>query len=50
VIEGIVAQVPDGWLGDASVDPPAARAAYVRYLTERRKAPRAFAEEAARAR
>ena len=45
VIEAVVALVPDSWLpGDAD------RAAYARYLTDRLAAPRAFVEEALRAR
>jgi hypothetical protein len=51
-IREIVALVPDAWL---AVDSPfagvqAARAAYVRHLTQRLRAPRAFLEEAVRAR
>ena len=48
---GSSALVPDDWLARRRGSmPPAARAAYVRYLIERREAPRAFVEEAARAR
>jgi hypothetical protein len=48
VIGAIVALVPDAWL---SGDPDGGdRAAYARYLTDRLAAPRAFVEEARRAR
>ena len=49
-IRAIVDLVPDGWLTerDAGIDPARARDAYVRYLTERLDAPRAFVEEAIR--
>jgi hypothetical protein len=48
VIDRILALVPDAWLdGAPSVD---MRASYRRYLLERLSAPRAFVEEAARAR
>ena len=46
-LEGIVAGVPDDWLGD---DPALAREIYVDYFTERLTAPRAFATEAEEAR
>jgi hypothetical protein len=48
VIDGVLALVPDGWL----VGPPSEdmRAAYRRYLLERLTPPRAFVEEAVRAR
>jgi HipA-like protein len=46
VIEGIVAQIPEGWLEEGA----AQRAAYSRYLVERLAAPRAFVQEALRAR
>jgi hypothetical protein len=51
-IREIVALVPDAWL---AVDSPfataqAAREAYVRHLSQRLRAPRAFLEEAVRAR
>ena len=51
-IAAIVALVPEEWLaGDATQAGSAAqRAAYVRYLARRLEAPRAFAEEAERAR
>jgi hypothetical protein len=50
-IDAIAALVPDDWLADdAHADPAARRAAYSRYLTRRLEAPRAFAEEAERAR
>ena len=50
--EAIVGLVPDSWLaGDAPASADGAdRAAYVRYLTDRLAAPRAFVEEALRAR
>ncbi|MEP6483281.1 MAG: HipA family kinase [Rudaea sp.] len=51
IIQNIVARIPDAWLGDAAfatVD--AHRQAYVDYLVRRLSAPRAFAEEAIRAR
>jgi hypothetical protein len=48
VIDRILALVPDAWLeGASSVD---TRAAYRRYLLERLAAPKAFLEEAVRAR
>jgi hypothetical protein len=46
LIDGIVALIPDSWLEDGAPD----RAAYARYLVERLAAPRAFVEEAIRAR
>lgn len=48
VIKGIVAQIPDTWLGDEPLftDPDAHRAAYVHYLLRRLDAPRPFAKEA----
>ena len=48
VIERIVAQIPDAWLGgDAPfADAVAHRAAYAQYLYRRIEAPHAFAEEA----
>jgi hypothetical protein len=51
-LAAIVAAVPDAWLGGDAPFPDAAseRAAYVEYLTLRRAAPRAFVEEAIRAR
>jgi hypothetical protein len=45
-IEGIVALIPEGWLEDG----PSSRAGYSRYLIDRLTAPRAFVEEAIRAR
>jgi hypothetical protein len=52
LLQGLADAVPDAWLnGDAafaSVDDN--RAAYVNYLRRRLAAPRAFAEEAERAR
>ena len=52
VIERILQQVPDAWLGaDAPFANPAAhRAAYADYLCRRLEAPHAFLEEALRAR
>ena len=52
LIEAIVALIPDAWLtGDArGPDKVADRAAYCRYLEERLEAPRAFVDEALRAR
>jgi hypothetical protein len=46
-LEGIVALVPDAWLGD---DPAGARRAYVTHLRERLTAPRPFVAEAEDAR
>jgi hypothetical protein len=46
VIERIVGLIPEAWLEDD----PSQRAAYSRYLIERLAAPRAFVEEAVRAR
>ncbi|HMJ32947.1 MAG TPA: HipA family kinase [Baekduia sp.] len=42
-VQRIVGSVPDDWLGD---DPSTARRAYAEHLTERLRAPRAFAAEA----
>jgi hypothetical protein len=52
VIERIVEQVPDDWLEPTPhfSGPREQRAAYLRYFTMRLQAPRAFAEEAVRAR
>ncbi|TCO42135.1 hypothetical protein EV148_102494 [Dokdonella fugitiva] len=52
VIENVVARIPDAWLGgDAPfADAAAHRAAYADYLCRRLEAPRAFVEEALRAR
>jgi hypothetical protein len=52
VIDGIVDMIPDAWLGDSGLqsDPARRRAAYSRYLRDRVAAPRAFVEEAVRAR
>jgi hypothetical protein len=52
LIQEVVALVPDAWLaGDQAFATPAlARAAYVRHLSRRLEAPRAFLEEAKRAR
>ncbi len=51
LIGTIVEWIPDAWLtaGDAAPEVGDQRAAYTRYLTERLTAPRAFAQEAARA-
>jgi hypothetical protein len=51
-IAAITSLIPDDWLAAdaAHGDRPAQRAAYARYLARRLEAPRAFAEEAARAR
>ena len=51
-IERIVADVPDGWLGDVAAFPGAKehRAAYRDYLMARLAGPRQWVEEAARAR
>ena len=46
IIERIVGLIPESWLEEGAPD----RAAYGRYLVERLTAPRAFAEEAVRAR
>ena len=46
IIEGIVSLIPEAWLEDG----PPQRAAYSRYLIDRLAAPRAFVEEAIRAR
>ena len=48
----MVALVPDGWLvaDGEDADPADRRRAYVDYLTRRLAPPRAFAEEAERAR
>jgi hypothetical protein len=52
VIEGIVALIPEEWLAGESElgGANAYRDAYVRYLSARLEAPRAFVEEAVRAR
>ena len=54
LLAGIVEAVPDDWLaadsGRTAADPATRRAAYVDYLERRHAAPRAFAEEAERAR
>ena len=56
VLAGIVAQIPDAWLGGDGLridgrpaDADAHRAAYLDYLTLRLEAPRAFVAEAVRA-
>jgi hypothetical protein len=46
-VEAVVALIPDAWLDD---DPGQRRAEYAEYLRRRLAAPRAFAEEAERAR
>jgi hypothetical protein len=50
-IATIVEWIPDAWLtaGETGHDVVAQRSTYVRYLTERLSAPRAFVQEAARA-
>lgn len=48
-IEAVLSMVPDEWL-TGETTPGAQRAAYARYLVERLAAPRAFVEEAERAR
>ncbi len=51
VIDGILADIPDEWLEDrATGSADEMRAAYRRHLLARLEAPRAFVEEAARAR
>jgi hypothetical protein len=52
IIESIVSLIPDSWLTPAAPGESAEerRKAYARYLTRRRQAPRAFVEEAIRAR
>ncbi len=52
LLEGLVAEIPDDWLRaeDRLPDPDAHRRAYVDYLLTRLEAPRAFVEEAERAR
>lgn len=51
VLKGILEMVPDEWLGEADGTGPAGvRTSYLAYLLERLAAPRAFVEEAARAR
>jgi hypothetical protein len=47
VIDGVVTLMPDDWLGD---EPRGQRAAYADYLRARVRGPRAFVEEAIRAR
>jgi hypothetical protein len=49
-IERIIALIPDSWLMAEGADPTAMRAAYLRYLTARLSAPRAFIDEALRVR
>lgn len=51
VVRGVLDLVPDAWLTDVPLfpNPAAHRAAYADYLLRRLEAPRAFAEEAARA-
>jgi hypothetical protein len=52
LLERLVGDVPDDWLGDRTAfpEPAAERRAYVDYLQRRLEAPRAFVEEAERAR
>jgi hypothetical protein len=51
-VDAVAALIPDEWLADEPSSPAKAaqRAAYARYLTRRLAPPRAFAEEAERAR
>jgi hypothetical protein len=49
-IEAIVGTVPDAWVEDAASGPDAARREYAGFLERRLAAPRAWAEEAERAR
>jgi hypothetical protein len=51
VIEGIVALVPEDWLGDTETfeSPAHHRSAFVTYFMQRLRAPRAFVEEAIQA-
>lgn len=48
VLDAILSWVPDAWLADG--DPATTREAYARYFRDRLALPRAFVEEAARAR
>jgi hypothetical protein len=51
VIDEVLAAVPDEWLADRStIDPATARDAYRRYLVDRLVSPRAYVQEAVRAR
>lgn len=51
LIDEVVAAIPDAWLREhAALEPQRYRDAYARYLRERVRAPRAFVEEAVRAR
>ena len=52
VVADVVALIPDTWLDDdpLAASKPAQRAAYASYFARRLEAPRAFAQEAARAR
>lgn len=52
VVAGILQYVPDAWLSadGAEMPPKALRSAYARYLARRLEAPRAFVQEASRAR
>jgi hypothetical protein len=50
VIAGVLAQVPDVWLGITAGDAASRRDAYRRYLAARLEPPRPFVEEAARVR
>jgi hypothetical protein len=52
LIEEVVALVPDAWLASdkAFASPALTREAYVQHLSRRLRAPRAFLEEAKRAR
>lgn len=51
LVEQVVSQIPEAWLGDDTFpNPDDHRAAYVEYLMLRREAPRLFIEEAVRVR
>jgi hypothetical protein len=49
-LAGIVAGIPDAWIGDRGVPIEEVRGAYLRHLTSRLQAPRRFVEEAIGAR
>jgi hypothetical protein len=46
---GLLAQLPDAWLGDNAAAAAGSRAAYLHYFSERLQAPRAFALDARQA-
>ena len=52
VVAGVVALIPDAWLDDdpLAASKPVQREAYASYFARRLQAPRAFAQEAVRAR